>query len=112
MKLGVQIELDAPAILEHSEADGVLSLEKLLLRINTYVEVVIQQIIVGSIRSIPPAQKVGAGCPVRGGDGCGEYEDPAETTEKEEFQMRTTAQPRIIYRPGCEWASHKDGVDL
>ncbi len=61
----MQIELDAPAVLEHPEADRVLSLEKLLVRINTYIEVIKQQVIICAIRSVRPTQKVGARCPVQ-----------------------------------------------
>jgi hypothetical protein len=95
----VQIELDAPAILKHPEADGVLSLEKLVLRINTDVEVIKQQIVICAIGSVCPAQMVGAGCAVRGNHSCGEYQEQRETTEKEEFQMRATVLVRVIYRP-------------
>ena len=104
MKRGVKIELDAPAILEHPEADRVLPLKKLLLRINTYVEVIKQQIVVCTIRSVGPAQKVGAGCPVRGSHRCGQYQDQGETIEKEGLQMRTTVPVSVIYRPDRGWA--------
>jgi hypothetical protein len=69
----MQIELDALAVLQHPEADGVFSLKKFFLRINAYVEVVKQQIVIGTIGSVRPAQTVGAGSPVRGNHGCGEY---------------------------------------
>jgi hypothetical protein len=54
----VQIELDAPAVLQHLEADGVLPLEELLLRIDANIEVVKQQIVIGAIGSVGTAQNV------------------------------------------------------
>ena len=78
----VQIQLDAPAVLEHPEADRVLSLEKLFVRINTYIEVIKQQVIICAIRSVRPAQKVGARCPVQRNHGCGEYQKYGETAER------------------------------
>ena len=53
-------------------------------------EVVKQQIVICSVRAIRPAHTVGGRCPVRGNHGCGEYQEQDETTEKEEFQTRTT----------------------
>jgi hypothetical protein len=49
--------------------------------------VVKQQIVIRTIRSVRPAQKVGARCPVRGNHSCGDYQEQGETTEREEFQM-------------------------
>ena len=97
---GMQIELDAPAVLEHPEADGVLALKELLLRVDAHIEVIKQQVVIGAIRSVPTAQNVGSRRPVRGNHGCGECQEQGETTERDEFQMRTTVQPRVIYRPG------------
>ena len=82
LKRRVQIQLDAAAVFEHPEANRVLALKKLLLRINTYVEVIKQQIVICAIRSVRPAQKVGACCPVHGNHGCGEYQKYGETAER------------------------------
>ena len=102
----MQIELDAVVVLEHLEADGVFAADEFLFRIDANIEMVVEQIVISAIGAVCAAQDVGARCPVRRNHGCGEYQEQAETTEREEeFQMRTTVQPRIIYRPDRRWAS-------
>src|ERR1019366_10235177 len=59
----MQVELDARAVLEHLEADGVLAADELLLGIDADVEMVEEQVVVGAIRPVLAAQDVG----VRGG---------------------------------------------
>ena len=52
-----------------------------LVRIDAYIEVIKQQVIICAIRSVRPAQKVGARCPVQRNHGCGEYQKYGETAE-------------------------------
>ena len=59
----VQVELDARAVLEHPEADGVLAADELLFGIDADVEMVEEQVVVGAIRPVLAAQDVG----MRGG---------------------------------------------
>jgi len=58
---GVQIELDAGAILEHFEANGVLAADKFFFRIDADIEVIEEQIVVGAVWSVLTAQDVGMG---------------------------------------------------
>ncbi len=67
----MQIELDAPAVLQHPEADGVLPLKELLFRIDANIEVVKQQIVIGAIGSIGAAQNVARCRRGRAGPQCG-----------------------------------------
>ena len=53
-----QVELDARAVLEHPEADRVLAAETLLVGIDANVQVVIEQVVVGAVRSVRAAQHV------------------------------------------------------
>ncbi len=59
----VEVELDARAVLEHLEADGVFAAEELLFRVDADVEMIEEQIVVGAIRAVFAAEDVG----VRGG---------------------------------------------
>src|SRR6202034_1293136 len=56
-----EIQLNAAAVLQHFEADGILTAQGSLLRIYPYVQVVVEQIVVGAIRAIAPAQMIGLG---------------------------------------------------
>ena len=83
LERGVQIELDAPAVLQHLEADGVFSPEELLLRVDADIEVVKQQIIIGAIGSVGAAQNValcrrGRSRPRCGYHGCGQCQQQHE----------------------------------
>ena len=60
VEVGVEIELNARVVLQHLEADRVLAADRLLLRIDADVEVVVQQIVVGAISAVFAAQDVGA----------------------------------------------------
>jgi hypothetical protein len=57
----MQIELDALAILKHSEANRVLALKILFVRVDTDIQVVGQQVIIGAIGSVGTAQDFGSG---------------------------------------------------
>ena len=56
-----QVELDARAVLEHLEPDGVFAADELLFRIYADVEMVEEQIIVGAIGPISAAQNIEPG---------------------------------------------------
>ncbi len=56
----MQIELDARAVLQHLEANGVLAADDLLLRIDADIEMVGEQIVVDAVRPIRAAQNVRA----------------------------------------------------
>ena len=56
---GLQVELDARAVLQHLEADGVLAADELFLRVDADVEMVEEQIVVGAIGSVGAAQEIG-----------------------------------------------------
>ena len=58
---GYQVELNARAALEHFEADRVLAAQGLLVRIDPHVEVVVQQVVIGAIRTVAAAQMIGLG---------------------------------------------------
>jgi len=60
VECGMQIELDALAILEHSEANGVLASKKLFVRVDTDIQVVEQEMIVGAVGSVGAAQNIRA----------------------------------------------------
>src|SRR5258705_375661 len=55
----VKIELDPRVVLEHLEPDRVHPSDKLLLRIDADIEIVVEQIIVGAIAAILATQEVG-----------------------------------------------------
>ena len=82
----MQIELDPLPSWSILKRMVLFPLKKLLFRIDAHVEVIKQQVVIGAIRPVRSAQKIGAGCPVRGNHGCGEYQEQAETKEREEFQ--------------------------
>lgn len=54
-----QIKLNTRVVLEHLEADRVLAADELLFGIDADIEVVIKQIVVGTIRPISTAQNIG-----------------------------------------------------
>ena len=56
-----QIQLNSLSVLQHLEADQILSTEILLLRIDAHVEVVIKQVVVGAIRAIGSAKNIAFG---------------------------------------------------
>jgi hypothetical protein len=58
MQRGVQVKLDAPTVLEHPEAHGVLALNEFFVRIDANVEVVKEQVVVGAIGTVRPAQNI------------------------------------------------------
>ena len=74
---GSEIELDAGAILEHAEADGVFAAEGFVVGIDADAEVVVEEIVVGAEGSIGSAEHGGAvgesgdGVGVAGARGCG-----------------------------------------
>ena len=74
MQRGVQIQLDAAAVSEHPEADRVLALKKLLLWIDTNIEVVKEQVVVGAIGPIRTPQDVAPRRPARAKPGRGYYQ--------------------------------------
>jgi hypothetical protein len=47
-----QVELNALAILQHPELDGIHSTQKLLGRIHPHMQVVVQQVVVRAIRAV------------------------------------------------------------
>ncbi len=55
----MQVELNARAVLEHLEADGDLSADELLLRVDADIQMIEEQIVVGAIRAVLAAQDVG-----------------------------------------------------
>ncbi len=57
----MQIELDARAVLEHLEADGVLAADEFLFGIDANVEMVEEQIVVGAVGTVRAAQDVRLG---------------------------------------------------
>ena len=61
VQIRVQIDLDPRVVFEHLEADGVLAADEFLVRIDTNVEVVVQQIVVRSMLAVCAAQDVGSG---------------------------------------------------
>jgi hypothetical protein len=65
MQCAVQIELDPSAVLEHPEADCVLALQELFVRVDPHIEVIKQQVVVGAIGSIRAAQNVSVRLPPR-----------------------------------------------
>ena len=67
VQLSGQVELDAGAVLEHAEADGVLAGDGFGVGIDADVEVVIEQVVVGAERPVGAAQKVEARGQGRGG---------------------------------------------
>ena len=52
---GDEIELYPRVVLQHLEANGVLSADELLLRLDADVEMVIEEVVVGAIAPIFPA---------------------------------------------------------
>ena len=63
----MQIQLDAPAVPEHPETDGVFALKELLLRVDANIQVVKQQVVIGPIGPIGAAQDIAPRRPA-GGD--------------------------------------------
>src|SRR6185437_11213064 len=61
----VEVKLNARPILQHLEANRILAADRLCVRINTNIQVVIQQIVIGSIRPISAAQYIGPGRQIR-----------------------------------------------
>ncbi len=57
----MQIELDAGVVFEHLETDRVLPADEFLLGIDTNVQVVREQIIVGAVRPVGAAEEIGVG---------------------------------------------------
>src|SRR5258708_5089962 len=57
----VEIQLNACVVLEHLEPDRVPATDKLLLRIDANIEIIEEQIIVGTIAAILTAEDVGVG---------------------------------------------------
>jgi hypothetical protein len=76
----VQIELDAPAVFQHPEADAVLALEKLPFRVDADIEVVKEQVVVGAVRPVATAQNVGPRR--RAGGECAERHEQSPETSK------------------------------
>jgi hypothetical protein len=69
LQSGMQIELDAFAILKHPEANGVFALKIFFVRVDTDIEVVEEQIIVGAIGPVSAAQYISSrGSVCRGND--------------------------------------------
>ncbi len=65
----IELELDAGAVFEHFEADGVGSGDELLLRVDAEVEVVIEEVVVGAVGAVGAAEEI-----LGGGFGdCGLY---------------------------------------
>ncbi len=58
--VGIELELDARAVLQHLEADGVCSADELLVGIDAEIEMVEEQIVVGAIGAVRAAEKVTA----------------------------------------------------
>ena len=61
LERGIELELDAGAVLQHLEADGVRSADEFLVRIDAEVEMVEEQIVVGAIGAVRAAEKVRSG---------------------------------------------------
>jgi hypothetical protein len=65
----MKIELDAVAILQHSEANSVFALKIFFVRVDTDIEVIEEQIIVSAIGPVGAAQYVSSrGSVCRGDD--------------------------------------------
>jgi hypothetical protein len=56
IQIGSQVQLDPDIVLEHPESDSVLSANEFLFRIDTDIEMVIEQIVVRAIPSIFTAE--------------------------------------------------------
>ena len=69
LQSGMKIELDAVAILQHSEANSVFALKMFFVRVDTDIEVIEEQIIVSAIGPVGAAQYVSSrGSVCRGDD--------------------------------------------
>jgi hypothetical protein len=72
----VQIDLNAIVVGQHPEADRIRPAKEFLVRVESDVEVVVQQIVVGAIASVVAKENLGPGerCPLarslRGGRRC------------------------------------------
>ena len=53
-----EIDLDAVAIDQHAEADGVFPADELLFRVDANVEMVIEEVVVGAKRAVGAAQHI------------------------------------------------------
>ena len=62
----LEVELDARAVLEHLEANGVFAADEFLVGIDANIEVVVEQIVVGAVWAVGTAQDVGL-CRFEGG---------------------------------------------
>ena len=60
VQVGKQVQLNARVFLQHFEADRIFAADRLLFGINTDVQVIRKQIVVGTPRAVFPAQNVRA----------------------------------------------------
>ena len=57
-KIRVQLQLDAVVVLEHLEADGVLATDCLLVGVDPNVELVVEQVVVGTVAAVLTPQNI------------------------------------------------------
>ena len=110
-----QVDLDARAVFQHAEADGVLAADELLVGIDANVKVVVEQVVVGAEGSVCAAQHIGARgdgsadiVARRAGKGCadlvrglmrGAGREPAFAAHAEHEKNRNATRPEIAHGP-------------